>query len=187
MGSVISTFGFGGRLIPGTPTAIKDATTGRWAKLTEDLIFEYRMAAAEGINDFANAIAERSLEEVPREDDELADSCRYPENDPDHAATEHHLEATVEYDTVYAIAQHEGMATMHHHHPIVPRTKGGFLEGFFEDTKKFKEVTIEWVAEHYTVPGTKSHYLSDPYKAELPFFEEHVYERVQARFKELGG
>lgn len=181
--------GFAIRLfdIPGAPTVSRVAS-GQFGKLSDELVLYYKTVAAEAINDFASDIAHASLRQVPkgpREDDHrgqfeegsLAASIRYPGNDPESRADIEYMVAWISYDAPYAGAQHEGMATMVHKHPIIPGQ-----EGFFEDLTMDMPVTIEWKAEHYTTPGTKSHFLSDPYKAAIPHMEPFVYARVRAAF-----
>lgn len=124
-------------------------------------------AMAEAINAVATRVYEQSQVEVPRGDNPrdqvrhdvtLAESGRYPGNDPELAATPTRLEATVTYDAEYAMAQHEGVALMH-------RASG----------------EVPWVVTNYTTEGTKSHYLEDPLKAEIGGLEAAVGLAVQAR------
>lgn len=186
----------GGRLfdIPGAPTVGTVRLPNgqiRWTKLTDEIVRYYKEVAADAINQFANTIANRSLREVPKgpredspyghrgqfEEGSLAESIKAPFNDPESRADETYLTAWVSYDTVYAGVQHEGIANMMHTHPIIP----GKL-GFFEKTSVEEPHLIEWVVENYTTPGTKSHYLSDPYKAAVPEFQPFMYRKVREAF-----
>lgn len=169
-GGAVLTSSTGGRLPFGIPTAAIDPVTKRYTKISDDVKHRIREGAADGINEWTNKLAELSLIEVPKgprnrdgePDLALADSIRFPGNDPAHAAHADFLDATVEYDTDYAAAQHEGEAWM---------TRTDLAGGVYE---------VHWVVESYTTPGTKSHYLEDPLKAMLPFQEEYVAKHVRA-------
>lgn len=129
-------------------------------------------SAADALNQLADKVAADSLPEVPLEYGELRASAVYPGNDPDGAsrATEDNLEATVSYNTVYAAAQHEGFAEQNRIHPVV------YIEGVGWRTlvDKFYPHTVLWVVKNHTEPGTKAHFLSDPYKAMIPRMEPFV-------------
>jgi hypothetical protein len=115
-------------------------------------------------------VYELSQQEVPKsgtEDDRnrfgetLAESGKYPGNDPELAATPVNLIAQVLYDHPAARAQHEG-------HMVYERNG--------------KSVT--WVVHNYSTAGTKAHYLSDPFKAVWPKLEERVALRIREKLGE---
>lgn len=124
-------------------------------------------AACRGLNEFADAVFERSQAEVPEAlehdyerwpEGSLAESGKAPMNSIDHRATPAYPIAQVSYDTPYAMAQHEGEMEY-----INPRSGK----------------TVRWVARSYTKPGSKSHYLEDPFKMMLPELEGFVAASVQ--------
>lgn len=129
-------------------------------------------SAATALNQLADKVAADSLEEVPLLNGELRASAVYPGNDPEgtSAATEEDLEATVSYNTVYAAAQHEGFAEQQRMHPVV------FIKdvGWRTLVDKSYPHTVLWVVKKYTEPGTKSHFLGDPFKAMVPRMEPFV-------------
>lgn len=134
--------------------------------MVEGLISKGRVAMAEYLNETAAHILEESQKQVPKSLDHqprpndpnypdvpLEETGRVneataaqPRNPLGQFATyaEADMVATVEYDSPYAAAQHEGEMTYE---------RGGKV--------------IEWKAEHYTVPGTKKKYLEDPLKAAM--------------------
>lgn len=128
--------------------------------------------AAGALNQLADKVAADSLPEVPLEFGELRASAVYPGNDPDgtSTATEDDLEAMVSYNTVYAAAQHEEWAEQSRMHPVV------FIAGVGWRTlvDKIYPHTVMWVVKNHTEPGTKGHFLSDPYKAMVPRMEPFV-------------
>lgn len=173
--------GLATRGIPGAPSVqVLTLPSGarRFAKLSDEVIYYYRNVAAEALNDYTDKIALMSQQEVPRNDFDLADSMLAPDNDPGSRATPEDLDAEISYNTSYAAVQHEGEAVMVHRHPIIPAAGGGFFEKVGEPAN----IVIEWKAQSYTTPGTKSHYLGDPYKAMIPGLEPFVYERVRRAF-----
>lgn len=129
----------------------------------EQAALKMRTAAARALNLLADQVAALSIQEAPIAPGggTLRGSCVYPANDEDgsHTATEDDLTAMVSYNTVYAAAQHEG-----------------------EMTYERNGATIHWKVEHHTEPGTKTHYLEDPYKAMLPRIEPFVAAMVRAEF-----
>lgn len=158
----------GGRLPGGLPT-VGRAASGQFTKLSDDVKRRMREAAADAINDWTNDLAALSLIEVPKgphkhtgepDDLALAESVRFPGNDPAMAATADDLDAYVSYDTVYAGVQHEGEAWMTHH------------------DEKGEPYEVFWKVEKYTTPGTKSHYLEDPFKSLIPSLESRVAAKV---------
>ena len=48
------------------------------------------------------------------------------------------------------------------------------IVGWYTDTSKIYEHTVEWVVEHYTEPGVKSQYLADPLKYNTPNLERFL-------------
>jgi hypothetical protein len=129
-----------------------------------------KQSAAKAFNQLADKVAADSLVEVPLETGTLRASATYPGNDPASAATEDDLEATVAYNTVYAHAQHEGMALQKRLHPSV------YIEGvgWRTLTNVSKPHQVMWVVKEYTEPGTKKKFLEDPYKAMIPRMEPFV-------------
>lgn len=168
--------------IPGMPTVAIDPVTKRFTKLSDEVIYYYRQVAAAALNEFTDDIAEMSLVEVPKEDLELAGSILYPGNDPASRATPEDLDAEISYNTIYAAAQHEGWMIYLRLHPVEPVTEGGVVVGYFEDETRIEPTEIFWKVEHYTTPGTKDHYLSDPLKAKMPDMEAFIYKRVREAF-----
>lgn len=189
-------FGFSTSRLPlPTVRVVRTDKGPRWAALTEEMKLYYKRLAGDAIDAFANRVAGRSLAEVPKgpragddsaarehggefEAGSLAGSIRYPGNDPamrcDPASD--YFSAAIEYDTEYAVAQHEGIAVMIHHHPVIPGA-----QGFFERTDVEQDIEIVWEVKNYTTPGTKSHYLSDPFKAAIPFMEDSVGRYIRDR------
>lgn len=180
MGEVWRSLSAGGRFPAGVPTVGIRAGTTQFARLSDEIKHMMMEAAADGINDLADRIARDSLVEVPKEDMELANSIRAPFNDPESRATAEYMVASISYNTPYADVQHEGVWTIVHHHPIIPGR-----QGFFEREDQEAEIVIEWKAERYTTPGTKSHFLSDPYKAHVLEMEMFIAKSVRRRFGTL--
>jgi hypothetical protein len=143
-------------------------------------------AAAQAMNAAADDLAAKSLDEAPLDVGTLRASCLYPSNDPtgEHSATEDDLDAMVSYNTVYAHAQHEGEALQHWIHPRVPISKHGVVVGFFTDTSRIQEKEVLWVARRYSTPGTKSHFLSDPLKAEAARYQTVIEISIERAFAE---
>jgi Minor capsid protein len=145
---------------------VNDVMTG------DEMATVVRRSAARALNQIADKVAADSLPEVPLENGELRASAVYPGNDPDgpSSATDEKLEATVSYNTVYAAAQHEGWAEQNRMHPAV------YIKdvGWRTLTDKLKPHTLVWVVKHHTEPGTKSHFLSDPFKSMIPRMEPFV-------------
>jgi hypothetical protein len=141
-------------------------------KVTQQVIDAVLKGTAQALNQLADKVAADSLPEVPLEYGTLRASAVYPGNDPDgeSTATEDNLEAQVSYNTVYAAAQHEGWALQQRSHPVV------YIEGvgFRTLTEKFYPHEVVWVVKKYNEPGTKSHYLSDPFKAMVPRMEPFI-------------
>lgn len=170
IGSRVESRATGGRLPFGIPTVARDPISKQFVKLSDEVKLRIREAAADGINEWINDLAELSLVEVPKgprnrngePDLNLAGSIRYPGNDPLMAAHAEDLDAQIVYLADYAAAQHEGIAVRHH--------VGRY--GIEKD--------IVWVVKDYTTPGTKSHYLEDPLKAMMPLQEEYVAKHVRA-------
>jgi hypothetical protein len=121
-------------------------------------------ATAEALNKLGDQVAALSLPEVPLEEGTLRGSAVYPSNDDgSHSATPEHLESMVSYNTVYAAAQHEGWALQHRGDKI-----------------------ILWVVKHHSEPGTKTHFLSDPYKAMVPRMEPFIAASIRKALDERG-
>jgi Minor capsid protein len=112
-----------------------------------------RKATARALNLLADQLAAKALQETPMVTGTLRGSEVFPSNDLDgsHTATEDHLTSMVSFNTVYAQAQHEGEMT-------------------YERNGK----EIHWVVKRHTEPGTKDHYLSDPYKALIPHMQPFI-------------
>jgi hypothetical protein len=112
-----------------------------------------RRATARALNLLADQLAAMAIPETPMVTGTLRGSEVFPSNDGDgsHTATEDHLESMVSFNTVYAMAQHEGDMT-------------------YERNGK----EIHWVVKRHTEPGTKTHYLEDPYKALVPRMEPFI-------------
>jgi len=160
----------GGRLPFGIPTVGLDPVSKRYVKLSDDVKHRIREAAADGINEWTNKVAELSLVEVPKGprkhkwddlDFELAGSIRYPGNDISMAAHAEDLDALISYGGPYAAAQHEGQMW------------------YMRKDRWGGDMTVYWKVEHYTTPGTKDHFLEDPLKAMMPFQEEYVAKHVR--------
>lgn len=81
---------------------------------------------------------------------------------PELGATAENLEASVVYESPYALAQHEGEM-------VYQRDGKG----------------IHWQAENYTTAGTKKHYLSDPAKAMIPLIPEMIGTAIEAVLAEF--
>jgi hypothetical protein len=135
-----------------------------------------RRTAASALDKFADNVHSVSEPEVPVKFGELKASALYPANDPASRCDPELLEdgSMVSYNTVYAAAQHEAEAVQHRMHPSVPIVKSGLIVGWYTDTSRIYEHDVNWVVEHYTEPGTKGHYLSDPLKYETPKLERFM-------------
>lgn len=151
----------------------------------DDVQLRIRVAAAEAINRLADKVAADAIPETPIENGELRASELYPGNDAASACQPDSLAdgATVSFNTVYAAAQHEGEALQHWMHPRIPIIKGGVLVGFFTDTSKVAEKDVMWIVKNYSEPGTKSHYLEDPFKATIPRMELFMAASISAALK----
>lgn len=134
--------------------------------MVEELIGKARVAMAEYLNETAAEIFDQSQKEVPKSLDHQPrpNDPNYPEESLEETGrvseataaqprnalgqfatyAEEDMVATIEYDSPYAAAQHEGEMT-------------------YERNGK----TIEWKATNYTTPGTKKKYLEDPLKAAM--------------------
>lgn len=154
------------------------------SQMNEKVIVIVKKAAAKAFNQLADKVAADSLEEVPLEFGGLRASAVYPGNDLDglSTATEDKLESQVSYNTVYAAAQHEGWALQHRNHPVA------FIEGvgWRTITSKIYEHEVLWVVKNYSEPGTKSHFLSDPYKAMVPRMEPFVSATIAKELDSIG-
>lgn len=120
-----------------------------------------RRLVARGINDALDEVFRQSQLEVPI-DAEAADSGALM--DSGHVskkATVRDLEGEVSYGTAYGAAQHEGWA----YHTI-------------------NGVRRLWVVRKHTMPGRKTHYLSDPLKAIAPRLEVSIERIVALGLKE---
>lgn len=133
--------------------------------VAEELEHMAREAMALALNELATEVYEISQKEVPKSGtaaetnrfgQTLAESGKYPGNDPEAVATPQKLEASVTYDQAYARAQHEGKMTY--------ESRGG--------------KPVAWEVHSYTTAGTKSHYLSDPFKACWPKLEALAAEKL---------
>jgi hypothetical protein len=179
------------RLSSVMPTVVRN-DAGQWAKMSDDIREQYREAFAYALDRFTNRVAARSLELVPKgprgEDEEsgdetLAESIRYPGNDYSYSAMNYadlhgmYMSASIEYTAPYAAVQHEGMALMEHHHPIIPGRRG-----FFELTSKEAEIIVQWQAREYTTPGTQDHFLSEPMRSAIPRMEGEIGRSIRYQF-----
>lgn len=125
--------------------------------------------ACRGLNKFADAVFDESQLQVPEAlehdwerwpEGPLSASGKAPVNSPDHRATPAYPVAEISYEGVYAMSQHEG--------EMVYNRDGH---------------EIHWVAENYTKPGSKKHYLIDPLKDLLPYLEGFVATEINYALK----
>ena len=148
-----------------------------------DIIQLVKQGAVQALNTAGDDLAGRAIAETPVKEGELRASCRYPSNDPESEATEEKLEIQVSFNTVYAAAQHEGVALQHRLYAVKPLSEDGVIVGFFTDKTDIKPHTVEWVVKKHP-GGGKSHFLSDPFKSMTPRYEAVIAANVQKKLQE---
>jgi hypothetical protein len=151
----------------------------------DEIQWKIKEAAATAFNQFADGVASDSELEVPVDSGDLKASALYPANDPGSRCAPEDLwrGSEVSYNTVYAAAQHEGFAVQHRMHPVVPITKKGVVVGYFTDTSRIFIHDVIWKVEHWSEPGTKDHFLSDPLKAKSPRLEAFTGASIAAALR----
>lgn len=117
-----------------------------------------RHLAARAINEELGEIFRMSQNEVPIDAESPESGALMESGHISKEADAHSLWGEIKYGTAYGAAQHEGEADM---------VRGGQV--------------VHWVVRHHTMPGRKTHFLSDPLKARTP----HV-ERTMKKIVDLG-
>lgn len=120
-----------------------------------------RRLAAAGINHEIGEIFRMSQNEVPIDADSPDSGALMESGHISHEAGPHQLWGSVSYGTAYGAAQHEGEADM---------VRNGQV--------------VHWVVRHHTMPGRKTHFLSDPLKARAPRLEASLAKIVKLGMKE---
>jgi hypothetical protein len=121
-----------------------------------------RVMVARAINEENREVFRQSQNEVPIDADSPSSGALSDSGHISKEADPYSLTAEIRYGTPYGAAQHEGEADM---------VRNGRV--------------IHWVVRHHTMPGRKTHYLSDPLKARAPFLRRNVEKIVKLGLKEL--
>lgn len=121
-----------------------------------------RVLLAHALNEEGEQVFSLSQQEVPIDAESPSGGALSDSGHISKKARPHELEVEIKYGTPYGAAQHEGEADM---------VRGG--------------VIVHWVVRHHTMPGRKTHYLSDPLKARAPYVERTATKIVKLGLKEM--